>query len=813
MRLAGNSKKGCLSPFVRFLQIVFQCEIDVQVGNGRLNYINGYVAKDHDSLDVGLGEYVQKASTAPWLATYRLLCKSAPCLPEVAIRMAQLPEFDRSYSHVLLYPPLPAQVLTFEQRQKNFSSKMYGFYCAAMKAVLEHSASRVCLSQSFLQWHRDKEYDAGSASVRHGGLRHQQKHRKTPVVSCRYWYEQVDGYWGQFALTQLPHSDPEQLVPGDMHLGCMINFSGMIEYLGSWKWFCPGVVAAAGNVRFSVDALPLCISDTGDLISVGTYAEGQPVFASRRIAFEFAYRMASRDLQYRGFRDDRLATFFHKQEANLLLYERVFACADSHEHELLQQSWDFINRPQHRDFQWGDKQQEVLDLVKERVSYDDEDQKQNSRRWLYIKGPPGSGKSALLLEVGIRCAKQGLSVLIVCPTGTNVYSFKSQLPQFEGVDKIRVDTIQGVLNYKRSGSDSKISWSPPSAMRKIDVILCDEASQYEDSAWSRFFSVVKEQPHLPYTCVVADFQQLQPVSSGGLCESFCKLMETIELETVHRSADPDHLLFLNRIRHVQPTRVELVDYFGDRHWGSLTLPEAVARGQVLAEETGHPFTWLCHNNKGAADVCQAALSNMGITSEELASGFLCDPSSRSGLRILAKPGVMLRLTRNLDKSRGFVNGALAVVCESLRGNAVFMARLVGSGTYVLVHPMEEDSAIFLPCCYGYATTVRRAQGLSLVHGCLYFDQAKRAAGRGYGYVACSRFKTQSGCHLWGKVRRTDFLPVGEESEHEVLQRGYLSESSDDECGGGMDEALGSCGAAFGDVDSGDEHGVIAVDFA
>ena len=155
-----------------------------------------------------------------------------------------------------------------------------------------------------------------------------------------------------------------------------------------------------------------------------------------------------------------------------------------------------------------------------------------------------------------------------------------------------------------------------------------------------------------------------------------------------------------------------------------------------------------------------------------------------------------------------------MVCESLKGNSVFMAKLVGSGTYVLVHAMEEDSAVFLPCCYGYATTVRRAQGLSLVHGCLYFDQARRAAGRGYGYVGCSRFKTRSGCYLYGKVRRTDFLPVGGDSEQEVLERGHLSESSEDEYSCGMDEALGSCGAAFDGADSGDDVAcAMDVDFA
>ena len=99
--LRGNVKDAVLSPFVRFLQAVFRCEIDVQVGNGRLNYINGYVSKDHDAVDVGMGEYKQKCATAPWLATYRLLSKSSPSIPEVAIRMGQLSEFERSYTHVL----------------------------------------------------------------------------------------------------------------------------------------------------------------------------------------------------------------------------------------------------------------------------------------------------------------------------------------------------------------------------------------------------------------------------------------------------------------------------------------------------------------------------------------------------------------------------------------------------------------------------------------------------------------------------------------------------------------------------------------
>ena len=127
-RINVAAKKVCQSAFVRFLFAVFNCDIDVQVGNGRLNYINGYVSKDHDAVDVGLGEYVQQNTTAPWLAAYRLLSKGSPSIPEVAIRMAQFSEFERSYLHVLLYTALPAAMIDDEGRQENFSTEMYGIY-------------------------------------------------------------------------------------------------------------------------------------------------------------------------------------------------------------------------------------------------------------------------------------------------------------------------------------------------------------------------------------------------------------------------------------------------------------------------------------------------------------------------------------------------------------------------------------------------------------------------------------------------------------------------------------------------------------
>ena len=204
------------------------------------------------------------------------------------------------------------------------------------------------------------------------------------------------------------------------------------------------------------------------------------------------------------------------------------------------------------------------------------------------------------------------------------------------------------------------------------------------------------------------------------------------------------------------------EYFANRHWHSVSLQTAVRWGLELEQSSGRRFTWLTATNAGAAEVCRAALAVAGIGEEDLSGGYLCDPDSKSPLRILARPGIKVRLTRNLDKQRGFVNGATGTVCESLCGNRVFTVQLDDTGNMVLVHPMEENGQLFLPCCYGYATTIRRAQGASLEQGCLWFDQRRFAAGRGYGYVGVSRFKRRTGVYLFGKLRRTDFLPVGED---------------------------------------------------
>ncbi len=231
-------------------------------------------------------------------------------------------------------------MVEYEGRQSSFSGKMYGFYTQEKRVALENFGHPI--SESFLVWHRARRYDAVEQMLKQRGGKHQQDTQPTLVVACRYWYELTDGFWGQFVLTPIPHQSASELLPRDhRYLQTMQNFAGMIDYLMTWRWDDKreGMITSSGRTKactvFSVEALPLCVGDDGARESVGVYVAGAQVFAAEQAAFDYIKMLARRDLQYRGFRDDRVRCFGYKQDAGFLLHQRVRSCRDAEELEML----------------------------------------------------------------------------------------------------------------------------------------------------------------------------------------------------------------------------------------------------------------------------------------------------------------------------------------------------------------------------------------------------------------------------------------------------------------------------------------------
>ncbi len=142
---------------------------------------------------------------------------------------------------------------------------------------------------------------------------------------------------------------------------------------------------------------------------------------------------------------------------------------------------------------------------------------------------------------------------------------------------------------------------------------------------------------------------------------------------------------------------------------------------------------------------------------------------------------------------------------------IFTMRLT-HGTMVIVHPIRIEKQCFLPCVYGWAMTTRKAQGASVDYAVLYFDLFCPAP-RGFAYVGASRVRTSAGLFYFGKIRRSDWLPVGGDPMKEQVDRGAdslsssesgrapsIDESSDDECGISMGDDSGM-GSMAGSVSS------------
>ena len=85
LHLEGRTGDYTSSRFVDYLSALFGgCKVDVQLGSGWLNYINGYTSKGSDAMDFRVKEHFKDAdANAAWRQTYRLLSKKAPLLTEV----------------------------------------------------------------------------------------------------------------------------------------------------------------------------------------------------------------------------------------------------------------------------------------------------------------------------------------------------------------------------------------------------------------------------------------------------------------------------------------------------------------------------------------------------------------------------------------------------------------------------------------------------------------------------------------------------------------------------------------------------------
>ena len=647
--------------------------------------------------------------------------------------------------------PVPG-VLDSRKSSTQSSERLYDAYLAT------------CTGGSFLSYCRTHVVGK-DGNVRQRSIVGYAKKRETLAVGVRFQFELLDLYHGQWASVFLPHGSRQAFYIEHPLIQFSRFYAGVITYLMSLDYrpdsdrqevLADYVGIARRFVKVSdfpgeLPALPMDRSTAASYyISVVTTELSCRVRPSRVLTFSYRVRALEELLSHLGTPPGAMDIPLWDLKISVGLSKPTLSsCQDA-----------FVSH--------------VVDLC----SVADANEHDASHRMVHLCGDPGSGKTEAIIQLALRLGRNSANVLILCPTGQLVTTYRERISEDDN-DTIVVETIHSGFRIARD-ADAK-TYAPPGRLRRYDAIIVDEASQIDDHVASMFLCGFRELPQKPALVVAADYQQLRQVGHrGGKCimEALCDNIEQFRLLANHRTNDEELKAFLTLCRTTQPDKSTLRAFFDGRLL-DCSLQQAVSWSLHRGIAIGKRFTWLCVTHKGVAKVNEAALLSLKdpITQEHRdTNGYPGDPKVEAG-NIVLREGLRLRLSRNVDKSRGFVNGALCTIQRVLSRNVAVVELF--NGRLLLLHPIVQGEDTFLPCSYGYATTIRKAQGASLPCVILFFDHCY-PPDRGYGYVGASRSQTKDGLYLFGRLRRSDWLPVGDPSDYEQLVRGSESLSDDSE---------------------------------
>ena len=654
--LRGRSGEAHSSPIIHYLERLGYGTVDVQYGEGFLNYINGYTAKAQDSLDFRLTQHTSETMTA-WRQCYRLLCKQAPCLPEIACRFAKVPMMRRSFEICRLFPCAQGPALDLDQ---NASTRSYREY---LQHYVTDGTQILVVQKSFLAYARGKSKGRGG---------------RCRAIGIRFAYEMQDRYIGQYATVFYPHCRADSFIDasGRLPIDYTRHFVGVMCFLEQLRYGASDT-SDGRNLCYRGDSIaahafphPLPMADNaveGELL-FGTSIEG-----SRR-AFDYLVHCLLYDVEIRCPEPGRRQTLSYRLQAFFDL--RLFLVRE----QAQQTGWDMPEAIRIAEPDWSDGQKQALDAIEAGLC--PEDASEHRREFLHIAGTPGSGKSEVIAHAAMRASAKQLWVLILCPTGNLVHSYMQRITG----SYVVVETLHAGFAITRK-AEEVVMYSPPTRLRRYDLILIDEASQIDDDLFKKIFMALQELPQRPVVAIAADFCQLRPVTGGSLTMRACQTMRTFTLTRIFRCNDPGLLDYCAFVRENQPNRAYLEAYWTGRQFLNYTLPQACAFGERLSQRRGKPFTWLCVTNAGAQKVNEAI-----VEMKQFAARAPYEPfKAEHGGTVRLCEGVLLRLSRNMDKPRGYVNGAMATV-EHVFSPAVAIIRL-HTGTKVLLHPIWTEDII------------------------------------------------------------------------------------------------------------------------
>ncbi|XP_077981577.1 ATP-dependent DNA helicase PIF1-like [Glandiceps talaboti] len=296
--------------------------------------------------------------------------------------------------------------------------------------------------------------------------------------------------------------------------------------------------------------------------------------------------------------------------------------------------------------------------------------------------------------------------------------------------------------------------------RKCKHLIVDEVSMLDADFFTKLehvARVVRGQPEKPFggiqLILCGDFLQLPPVTKSGQTRRFCFqssawnrcIQQTLELRQVRRQTDTE---FINVLQHIRVGRCpeEMAEKLAS------TATNRIDKDGILA-------TRLCTHKEDVEQINVVQLEK--LTGErKIYEAMDSDPALARLINnqcpvkqnIVIKKGAQVMLTKNLDVSRGLVNGARGVVIGFAKGEKGLPIIRFLNGLEETICPEKwpiKLGGVFLmrrqlPLQLAWAISIHKSQGLSL--DCVEMSLS-RVFESGQAYVALSRARNLEGLRV------------------------------------------------------------------